>query len=192
MGGNEYIKKIFKEHQVTTLNTLENCLPQIENSVKVITKTLKNGSTVFWCGNGGSASDSQHLAAELVGRFKKDRRPLRSIALTTDTSVLTAISNDYSYEEIFSRQIEGLSKPNDLLITISTSGNSRNIINSLIKSKELRVNTIAILGKTGGKAKELSDNSIIVPSDITTRIQEVQILLGHTIIELVEKELGFA
>jgi D-sedoheptulose 7-phosphate isomerase len=145
----------------------------------------------FWCGNGGSAADSQHLAAELVGRFKKDREPLSSIALTTDTSVITCVSNDYSYDSIFSRQIEALCRPGDILIGITTSGNSANIRKAFESAKKNDVKTISFLGKDGGSCKNLTDYSILIPSNDTARIQEMHILVGHILCELVEKEMGF-
>lgn len=173
------IKKVFLEH--TSL---------IQDIGKTLAEILKNEGTIFWCGNGGSASDSQHLAAELVGRFKKNRRALRSIALNTDTSVVTCIANDYSYEDIFSRQIEALARKGDFLIAISTSGNSKNILNALIGARELGVKTLALLGKDGGEAKKIADDSLIVSSESTARIQESHILIGHILCEIIEAELG--
>lgn len=164
----------------------------IRSAVNKIAQSLSHGGTLFWCGNGGSAADSQHLAAELVGRFKKDRKALRSIALTTDTSVLTCIANDYSYKNIFSRQIEALARAGDVLVAISTSGNSENVMDALKMAKTLDVNTIALLGKDGGLAKSFSDLSIIIPSDSTARIQEAHILIGHILCDLIEQELGLA
>ena len=156
---------------------------------KKIASAISSGSTLFFCGNGGSAADSQHLAAEFVGRFKKDRKPLRSIALTTDSSILTCISNDYSFDEIFSRQLTALANKEDQLITFSTSGNSKNIIQALETGNKLKMRTFAFLGKEGGLAKSLAQNVILVPSDTTARIQEMHILLGHILCEMVEKEL---
>lgn len=154
-----------------------------------LANSLLNGGTLFWCGNGGSASDSQHLAAELIGRFNKNRRALRSIALNSDTSVLSCIANDYSYEDIFSRQLEGLGKPGDVLIGISTSGNSENVIRALQKAKMLGIASVALLGNGGGKAVNLAEHSIIVPSLTTARIQEIHILIGHILCEIIEREL---
>jgi D-sedoheptulose 7-phosphate isomerase len=154
-----------------------------------LASSLLNGSTLFWCGNGGSASDSQHLAAELIGRFKKNRRALRSIALNSDTSVLSCIANDYSYEDIFSRQLEALGRPGDVLIGISTSGNSENVIRALQKAKMLNIATVALLGNSGGKAINIAEHSIVVPSLTTARIQEMHILIGHILCEIIEREL---
>lgn len=144
----------------------------------------------MFCGNGGSAADSQHLAAEFTGRFIKDRRPLPGLALSTDTSALTCIGNDYHFNDIFLRQIQALGKEGDCLIGISTSGNSENILRAFIAAKELGIKTIGLLGRDGGKLACLSDIAIIVPSDVTARIQEAHILIGHTICGGVEQALG--
>lgn len=182
----------FKAHN-ELLEMISNNLEQ--NIVKTsldIANGLKSGATLFFCGNGGSASDSQHLAAEFIGRFKNIRRPLKSISLNTDTSVITAIANDFGYDEIYSRQLEGLGKKNDMLFVISTSGRSPNVINALLKAKNMNIKTFSLLGKTGGEALVNSDNSILIPSDQTDRIQEFHILIGHIICALVEKELDLA
>jgi D-sedoheptulose 7-phosphate isomerase len=158
----------------------------------VAANCIRGNGKIFFCGNGGSAADSQHLAAELTGRFLNDRRPLPAISLTTDTSALTCIGNDYSFNEIFSRQLAGLGKEGDLLIAISTSGNSGNVIRAVEEAQKLRIKTIGFLGRDGGKLRELCDQSIVVPSQITARIQECHILIGHTICGLIEQELGLA
>jgi D-sedoheptulose 7-phosphate isomerase len=126
----------------------------------------------------------------LVGRFKKDRKALRSIALTTDTSVLTCVANDYSYKDVFSRQLEALARPGDVLVAISTSGQSENVLRAITTAKQLGVETIALLGKDGGEAKNLADLSLLVPSDSTARIQEAHILIGHILCDLIEEEMG--
>ena len=162
---------------------------KIEQIAEKAVSVLKKEGTIFWCGNGGSASDSQHLAAELVGRFEKDRPPLKSIALNTDTSIMTAISNDYSYDLVFKRQLEVLGNKKDLLIAISTSGNSKNIIKVLEEAKKKKLYSVALLGKNGGEAKNIADLSIIIPSQSTARIQEMHILIGHLICSFVEKNL---
>ena len=182
----------FREHLQVISDLPDLYTDAILNAGALIANSLKRGGTLFWCGNGGSAADSQHLAAELVGRFKKDRKALRSIALTTDTSVLTCVANDYSYEDIFSRQLEALARSGDVLIAISTSGNSENILRALIAAEELGVKTIALLGKDGGQAKIIADQAIVIPSDSTARIQEAHILIGHILCDLIEQELGFA
>lgn len=186
------IKKHFSDHLQVIAELSALCSELIKISGTQIAESLDNGGTLFWCGNGGSAADSQHLAAELVGRFKKDRKALRSIALTTDTSVLTSVANDYSYEDIFSRQLEALARDGDVLVAISTSGNSYNVMTVLKAAKNLGVKTIALLGKDGGQAKALADLAIVIPSDSTARIQEAHILIGHILCDLIEQELGFA
>jgi D-sedoheptulose 7-phosphate isomerase len=164
----------------------------VDKIAKLLARCLNNDGAVYWCGNGGSASDSQHLAAELIGRFKHNRRPLRSIALNTDTSVLTCIANDFGYGDIFARQVEALARPQDILVVISTSGQSENILQALVTAKEKKVITVALLGKSGGVAKELADYSIVIDSDSTARIQEAHIFIGHLLCELIEQEMGFA
>ena len=151
---------------------------------------LEDGGTVYWCGNGGSASDSQHLAAELVGRFRNDRKALRSVALSTDTSVLTCVGNDFGFDKVFSRQVEALGRPGDVLIGISTSGNSTNILRAFEAASGLGMATVGLLGRDGGLALPIVDEAIVIPSDSTARIQECHILIGHILCEIVEEELG--
>jgi D-sedoheptulose 7-phosphate isomerase len=160
-------------------------------SASILAEALRQGNTIFWCGNGGSAAESSHLAAELIGRFRTNRRPLPSISLNSDTSVLTCIANDFGYEEVFSRQLEGLAKENDVLIVLTTSGRSENVLQALRRAKELGVITIGLLGKGGGPALDLVDQAIVIESNETARIQELHLLLGHTLCEYVEIELGF-
>lgn len=162
---------------------------KIIESGKLLAKSLKNDGLIMWCGNGGSAADSQHLAAELIGRFKNDRKSLKSIALTTDTSVLTCISNDWSYKKIFSRQLEGLGSAGDVLVVISTSGMSGNIQEVVKSAKEMDIKVIGFLGKGGGILKDVVDYPIIINSDITARIQEMHIFIGHILCEIIETEL---
>ncbi|OGO29026.1 MAG: phosphoheptose isomerase [Chloroflexi bacterium RBG_16_52_11] len=182
----------FSSHLQTIELTRELLADPINVIGQRLAQTLAKGGTLFWCGNGGSAADSQHLAAELVGRFKKDRRALRSIALTTDTSVLTCVANDYSFDDIFARQVEALGRPGDVLIGISTSGNSENVLRAFKAAKEMSMMTIALLGKGGGPAKELADHALVIPSDSTARIQEAHILIGHILCDLIEQELQLA
>lgn len=163
----------------------------LTNATEIFNKTLIDSRTIFWCGNGGSASESSHLATELVGRFKENRISLPSISLNADSTALTCIANDFGYDEIYARQLQGLSKPGDLLIVLSTSGNSRNIVRVLEQARISNVHTIALLGKGGGSAVELADISIVVPGSETARIQEVHLLIGHTLCELAEIALGF-
>jgi D-sedoheptulose 7-phosphate isomerase len=187
---NELINNAFNEHADVLKKTLKNIAEKIEESSDIIAKSLESGGTIFWCGNGGSAADSQHIAAEFVGRFKKDRKPLRSIALTTDSSVLTCVANDYSYEEIFSRQLSALGRNGDILVAITTSGESKNIKQALCQARKMKIKTIALLGKNGGVCKDHADIPLIIPSNITARIQEIHILIEHLLCELVEKKLG--
>lgn len=181
----------FSEHVDIANETLKIIGGKLEKTSDIISKSLLSGGTIFWCGNGGSAADSQHIAAEFVGRFKKNRKPLKSIALTTDTSVLTCISNDYSFEDVFSRQLNALGNKNDVLVVITTSGESENIKRVLIEARKIGIKTIGLLGKKGGKCKKYVDIPIIVSSNSTARIQEVHILIEHIFCELVEKKLGF-
>lgn len=170
-----------------TINKLDDeFYKSLEVVINIFRETIISNRNILLCGNGGSAADCQHMAAELVGRFKKERRPFRAISLTTDSAILTCISNDFKYEEIFSRQIDAIGKKNDLLIAISTSGKSPNILNALLKAKEKDIKTISILGNKGGEAKQLSNNSIIVPSSCTARIQEIHTLIIHIICEMLE------
>ncbi len=148
--------------------------------------TLLSGGKILLCGNGGSAADAQHWAAELVGRFQKERKGMAALALTTDTSILTAIGNDYGYEEIFSRQVEGLGCEGDLLIGISTSGNSGNVLRAIVKAREKKMRVLGFTARGGGKMAALCDVLLDVPTENTARAQEVHELLGHTLCELVE------
>lgn len=180
----------FTEHLQVIERVRDTLSESIQKIGRVLAQSLAEGGTLFWCGNGGSASDSQHLAAELVGRFKKNRRALRSTALTTDTSVLTCVANDFSYDDIFSRQVEALGRPGDVLIGISTSGKSENVLRAFRLAKEMGLTTVSLLGKGGGTAKNSVDYALVIPSDTTARIQEAHILIGHILCELIERELG--
>ncbi len=161
----------------------------IRMAAETLIRALRGGHRVLWCGNGGSAADAQHLAAELSGRFYYDRPPLNSEALHCNTSYMTAVANDYGYDTIYSRMINGACHPGDILVGISTSGNSENIYNAFVKARELGVTTIAMTGESGGKMKELADILLNVPSTDTPRIQECHIMIGHIICEIVEKEM---
>jgi D-sedoheptulose 7-phosphate isomerase len=167
----------------------EAMLNQINVVTTAITDAFKNGNSVYFAGNGGSAADAQHLAAEFSGRFYKDRKALPSDALHCNTSYLTAVANDYSYDVIYARLLEGLAKPGDDLVGISTSGNSANIVKAFEMAKTIGVVTIGFTGASGGKMKELSDYLINIPSNTTPRIQESHILVGHIICELVEIQI---
>lgn len=152
-----------------------------------INKTLENGKTILVCGNGGSAADSQHFASELTGRFNKERLPLSSISLTTDSSAITCIGNDYSYDHIFSRQVEGIGKEGDLLILITTSGNSKNLLMAAKSAKNKKIKTFGLLGKGGGELVKYVDSSIVVPSNSTARVQETHIFILHLICEMIDE-----
>ncbi|MCX7984027.1 MAG: D-sedoheptulose 7-phosphate isomerase [Bacteroidetes bacterium] len=173
------------------LKILEYCLQDIDHAITMLIDVLKSGKKVLLCGNGGSAADAQHLAAEFVIRLSPriQRRGLPAIALTTDTSILTAGSNDFGYNEVFARAVEALGVEGDLLIGISTSGTSESVNKAFHKARSLKMKTIGLLGKDGGTSKELVDLAIIVPSNDTQRIQEGQITIGHIIFQAVEEEL---
>jgi D-sedoheptulose 7-phosphate isomerase len=166
--------------------------PSIEDVAQLLASTLKSSCKIMICGNGGSAADSQHIAAELTGRFIKDRAPLAAMALSTDSSALTCISNDYSFDDVFSRQVAGLGRPGDCLIGISTSGNSRNVLKAMRAAAELGVHTVGLLGRDGGALVGLCEKSIVVNSPSTARIQEAHIFIGHTLCGRIEELLGFA
>lgn len=155
----------------------------------LILESLKNNGKVIFFGNGGSAADSQHLAAELVGRFKKDRQGLPALSLTTNTSILTAIANDYGYEMVFAKQIEALGRKNDVAVGISTSGKAKSVNLAIKQAKKMGLKTIALTGGDGGELVKLADASLIVPSAITARIQEAHITIGHIICEMIEEKL---
>ena len=184
------IKDEFLSH-LETINTVINTMEEkLEAASALAVETLKNGNKILLCGNGGSAADAQHIAAELTGRYKTERRGLPGIALTTDTSALTAIGNDYGYDRVFDRQVQALANKGDLLIGISTSGNSKNIINALKVAREMGCKTLGLSGRDGGAMNELCDINLVVPSDNTPRIQEMHILFGHTICQIIDNELS--
>ncbi len=180
------IQREFEAHQKTIKTVIENIIPEIEKASHIAIDTLKRGNKILLCGNGGSAADAQHIAAELTGRYKSERRGLPGIALTTDTSALTAIANDYGYERVFDRQVEALANKGDLLIGISTSGNSPNILAALKTAKALGCQTIGLSGRDGGLMNEVCDLNIVIPSDDTPRIQEMHILIGHTLCQAID------
>ncbi len=182
-------KSHFKEHaKVLKLTSLKLNKKIIEAS-NIISSSLLNKGSVFWCGNGGSASDSMHLSAELIGRFKKNRKPLKSISLCGDPASLTCISNDFGYENIFSRQINALGKPGDVLVAISTSGKSKNVLKAIKQAKKNKIKVISFLGNNGGECKGKANLDLVVPSKSTARIQEMHILAGHILCDLIEKRM---
>lgn len=164
-------------------------LNTIENIVDDVVESLQNGGKILFCGNGGSAADAQHIAAELSGRFYTDRAPLYAEALHVNTSYLTAVANDYSYDVVYSRMVEGCGKKGDILFGISTSGNSKNVLNALLAANKKEMITVGMTGSTGGKMKEVCKYLLNVPSNDTPRIQESHILLGHIICQLVEEKM---
>lgn len=184
----DLLKKNIEEHQeiIKSLFILE---PNVSQATVVISESLKYGGKLMLCGNGGSAADCQHIASEFTGRFIFDRRPLAAIALTTDTSALTSISNDYSSNKIFSRQIEAIGRESDVLLAISTSGNSKNVIEAINIAKKKGIKVVGLLGRDGGIIGDLCDVSIVVKSQSTARIQEAHILIGHTLCGGVENNL---
>lgn len=178
-----------REH-INLFETLGSLSADVERICEAVTASLGAGGKLLICGNGGSASDSQHMASEFTGRFIKDRPPIAAIALSTDTSALTCISNDYSFAEVFSRQVQALGRPGDCLIGISTSGNSPNVLKAIESADRINMTTIGLLGCDGGKIAPLCKHKIIVPNIVTARIQEAHILIIHTICGSVETSLG--
>jgi D-sedoheptulose 7-phosphate isomerase len=185
----EKIKAELKASIETKEQVLKTLVPTIEKAAKLMVEALRAGHKIMFFGNGGSAADAQHLAAELVGRFLKERQALPAISLTTDTSVLTSLGNDYGFDIIFARQIEGLAKPGDIAFGISTSGNSKNVLLGLEKARELKCQTIGLLGCDGGRIAEAVDLALTVPCRATPRVQESHITIGHILCGLVEAEL---
>lgn len=182
------IKAMIDESTETNALVKENA-PEIEKCVKMIVEAFRKNKKVLLAGNGGSASQAQHIAAEFVGRYKMERRALPSIALTTDTSILTAVSNDYSFDNVFSRQIEALGNEGDIFISLSTSGNSKNLVNAVNEARKKKMEIIGLYGKDGGLLKGTSDIEIIVPSKNTPRIQEAHLMILHIVCELVDEGL---
>ena len=182
----DIIENEFQKHLETIKDVILTMSEPLQEASKLAVDTLKNGNKILLFGNGGSAADAQHIAAELTGRYKTERRALPAIALTTDTSALTAIGNDYGYDRIFDRQVEALASKGDLLIGISTSGNSENVINAFKLGKELECNILGLSGKDGGLMNEYCNINLIVPSNDTPRIQEMHILFGHSICHCID------
>ena len=176
------------EHQ-RTFERLAALETDVASAGSLIARCLGSNGKLLSCGNGGSAADSQHIASELTGRFIKERKPLAAISLTTDSSALTCIGNDYSFDEVFARQVRALGRQGDVLLAISTSGNSSNVRRAAEEAKALGMVVVGLLGRDGGAIKALSDVTIVVPSDVTARIQEAHILIIHTLCGLIEQEL---
>lgn len=183
------IKPIIKDHQLSIKKLYESTSSDISTISNAILHCIKKGGKVLWMGNGGSAADSQHLAAEFVGRFQLERKGLPSVALTTNTSILTAVSNDYGYEAVFERQVETLCREGDVVIGISTSGNSANVLSALGKANALEGITVGFTGEKKAAIDEIAQHCLKVPSSKTARIQEMHILCGHIICEIVENAM---
>jgi D-sedoheptulose 7-phosphate isomerase len=183
----DQIRKTIEDSIRTKEAVMRVNVPDIERAVKMIFECIQSGHKVLFFGNGGSASDSQHMAAEFVGRYEKERKGLAAIALTTDTSILTAVANDYGYDRVFERQVEGLGQKGDVAVGITTSGNSKNVLLGIRKAKEQGLKTIAFLGRDGGQLKSEVDVAIVIPAEKTARIQESHILVGHIICEQVDE-----
>ncbi len=177
--------KAIQDH-LDVVSQLESQQALLETIARAMVTALRSGGKILWCGNGGSAGDSQHLAAEIVGRFRRERRGMASIALTTDSSVLTSVANDYGYEAVFARQVEALGNPGDVLVGISTSGNSHNVIAALEAARAQGLVTVAFTGQGGGRMAGLADHLFAVPSTDTARIQEAHILAGHMLCDWIE------
>ncbi|GGI28277.1 D-sedoheptulose 7-phosphate isomerase [Pedobacter mendelii] len=182
----EIIKSIFAEHKDVIDRSAAELTEKIQQASELIINQIKKGNKILLFGNGGSAGDAQHIAAEFTGRFLKERQSLPAIALTTDTSALTAIGNDYGYDRVFERQVEGLASDGDVLIGISTSGNSVNVLKAFETGRKKGCHIIGLSGRDGGAMNDLSDLNIVVPSDVTARVQEVHILIGHMICTAVD------
>ncbi len=185
----ERIKDVLLESIQIKEELLRSYVSQIKEMADLIIEALRKNGKVMLFGNGGSAADSQHIAAELVGRFKKDRTAMAAIALTTNTSVLTSLANDYGYEVVFAKQIEALGQKNDIAIGISTSGKAKNVALGIKQAKKMGIRTVALTGGDGGEIAKLADTSLVVPSAMTARVQEAHITIGHIICELVEQAL---
>ncbi len=180
--------KVIEEHEAAVRLVKENLLSDLEVMAKICKEAIKNDKKILFCGNGGSAADSQHLAAEFVGRFVKERQGLPAIALTTDTSILTAIGNDYGYDDVFRRQVEALGREGDVLVGISTSGNSANVVKAFKQAKAQGMKVLALTGAKSSKMSELADVTIKVPAPITARVQECHIMIGHMICEYIDED----
>jgi len=187
----DYTQTVTDRFEETARNyrTLTDQATEIARIGLAITERMRNGGMTMFCGNGGSAADAQHLAAELQGRFLYDRKPMASVALTTNSSTLTAIGNDYGYDQVFDRQVIGLGRPGDVLVGLSTGGNSRNVIRAIEAAKDMGLYTLGLTGSGGGAMAGLCDDCIRVPSDHTARIQEMHIGIGHMLCEIIEVEL---
>ena len=187
----DFLRKYINQH-IKAIDEIKKEYRFFKKISKDISFTLKSGGTVFWCGNGGSMADASHLAAELMGKYESERKPLKSIALGQDSSILSCIANDYSYEKIFSRELLGLADKNDYLIILSTSGNSKNIIDVAYTAKEIGIKSLSLLGKGGGRVRDITSSNYVINENKTSIIQEVQITIGHLLVEFIENDLDMS
>ena len=189
MADENFVQTSLSASAATLATTAEKNADTVARAATALVKSLKNGGTAYFCGNGGSAADAQHLAAELAGRFALERPAMAGVALTTNTSSITAIGNDYGYEFVFSRQLEGLGKNGDVLVALTTSGNSKNILEAVKAARKLGMTVVGMTGEEGGEFAKLCDIALVTPSDKTPRIQEGHIAMGHAMCEEVERAL---
>ena len=189
MSYSKVIRENFASHLAVVRSSLEQLLPAMENAADVLLGCYRSGGKAIFLGNGGSAADAQHLAAEFLGRYLKNRRPLPAMALHTNTSALTAIANDFGYEQVFMRQIQALAAPSDVVIGLSTSGNSLNVLAALRWAKEQSLATIGFTGPGGGALREFTQVLLAIPDPHTPRIQECHLLIGHILCEIIEQQL---
>ncbi len=183
-----YFEHLVGQHKAALAAMEEQCMGDIQALADLCREAVTNGNTVFFCGNGGSAADCQHIAAEFVGRFVKERQGLPAVAMTTDTSILTAVANDYGYDEVFRRQVQALVKPGDVVVGISTSGNSRNILLALEEAKRQGAFAAALTGQGPNKLTQVAEIAVAIPYPVTARVQECHILIGHMICDYVDKD----
>ena len=186
----EFLRAAFDDHVAVAQATPDQVAMPMAELVGLCATAVSGGGKLMFFGNGGSAADAQHLAAELVVRYAKDRAPVAALALSTDTSILTCVGNDFGFDRVFSRQVEALGRPSDVLVGISTSGNSPNILRAFEAASGLGMATVGLLGRDGGQALPIVDEAIVIQSDSTARIQECHILIGHILCEIIEEELG--
>lgn len=187
---NSLIELHIKRHIAVVEHVLNDMVDDIAAAAALMIETLEHGHTILLCGNGGSAADAQHIAAELSGRYLRDRRPLSAVALTTDTSALTAIGNDFGFDRVFARQVQALARPDDLLIGISTSGNSPNVIGAFEAARAAGCRTLALSGRDGGQMRMFAELNLIVPSDQTPHIQEMHITIAHILCDLIDRHFA--
>jgi D-sedoheptulose 7-phosphate isomerase len=181
----------FLAQHIELFGRLDVISPDVAKAAELCGNAIATGGKIIFCGNGGSAADSQHIAAELVGRLVDDRPALAALSLTTDTSALTCVGNDYGYDQVFSRQLAAVGRTGDVLVAISTSGNSGNVMKAVEVAQQLGIKTVGLLGRDGGTMASMVDVPVVVPSPFTARIQEAHIFIGHTLCAMIEKQLGY-